>query len=436
MLNKKICVIGIWHLGSVYSACLADLGYQVTGIDPDNNLVNNLNLGIPPVYEQGLKELIAADFNRGSLRYVSDINAVKDFETIIITFDTPVDQNDDSDLSPIIDTCREIASCLTNGTLIIISSQVPVGTCKYLKSLIKQINPNINFEICYCPENLRLGKAIDCFKKPDRIVIGADAKKTLDRVESLFKVIQAPVIRMDLRSAEMTKHALNAFMAASISFANEIANLCDEIGADSIKIAEALKSDSRIGTGVPLYPGLAFSGGTLARDLRILKKIGKDNLCSTFVIDAVLEVNKHQNEVVVQKLKKIFGEISGMKVGILGLTYKAGTSTLRRSAALEIIDELSENKINVKAYDPRANPEEVRMHSNFEFLSDPYSVAVGADALLILTEWPEFISLDFDVIKKTMSKPVIIDAKNLLDANALIKKGFIYSGIGRGKAYE
>jgi UDPglucose 6-dehydrogenase len=431
--DKKVGVIGIWHLGAVYSACMAELGYQVIGIDDDIDRVNNLNLGIPPVFEPGLKELITSNIERRRLTYTTDLKTIENCSYVMITFDTPVNENDDVDLSSIIDSCRKMSTNLKNGTMIIISSQVPVGTCDYIKSIIKQVNPAIEFDIAYCPENLRLGKAIDYFMKPDRIVIGADNIASLDRVEEFLSVITAPKLRMDLRSAEMTKHALNAFLATSISFANEIANLCDEVGADAVSVSNALKSDSRIGPGVPLHPGLAFSGGTLARDLKILAKLGKDNNYDTSLINGILEVNRRQNSLVIKKLRKIFGKLSGLTVGILGLTYKAGTSTLRRSASLEIIEELTANQITVKAYDPKANPEEVRLHKNFEFLPDPYTVAKGSDALVILTDWTEFVNLDFDLIKAIMKKPVIIDGKNLLNSQMLIQKGFIYSGVGRGK---
>ncbi len=431
--RTKVCVIGIWHLGSVYSACLAELGYEVIGIDDDIVRVNNLNLGIPPVLESGLNELIWTNIERRRLTYTADLKIIQDCSYVMITFDTPVDENDDVDLSPIIDCCRKISTRLKNGAMIIISSQVPVGTCDRIKSIIKQNNPAIDFDIAYCPENLRLGKAIDYFMKPDRIVIGADKTSTLDKVEEFFSVIPALKLRMDLRSAEMAKHALNAFMATSISFANEMANLCDEVGADAVSITHALKSDSRIGQGIPLHPGLAFSGGTLARDLKILAKLGKDNNCDTSLINGVLEVNRCQNSLVIKKLRKVFDSLYGLTVGVLGLTYKAGTSTLRRSASLEIIEELTANHITVKAYDPKANPEEVRLHKNFEFLPNPYIVAIGSDALVILTDWTEFVNLDFDLIKALMKRPVIIDGKNLLNSQILIQKGFIYSGVGRGK---
>ncbi len=431
LASTKVCVIGIWHLGSVVSGCLADLGYSVIGVDNDSKRVQELSKGIPPLFEPGLQELFSDSIKLKRLSFTTDLSsALKGCDLIMVTFDTPVDDNDDVDLSPVLNACREIGSCLENGSVIIISSQVPVGTCDYIKSMIKKNNPSLEFDIACSPENLRLGQAIDYFKKPDRIIIGADSEATLDRVETLFSVIPAPKIRMNLKSAEMTKHAINAFLATSISFANEIANLCDELGADALKVAEALKSESRIGGKLPLLPGLAFAGGTLARDLKILKKLGESSGYETPLINGVLTVNQRQNRLVLRKLQKIYGSIDNLTVGILGLTYKPGTSTLRRSAALEIIKDLSDNGAKIKAYDPKADMDEVQRYHNFKFCADSYEVARGSDALVIVTDWPEFKNLDFDLIKSLMKKPVLIDAKNMLYDKGLASKGFIYLGVG------
>lgn len=432
--NQKVCVIGIWHLGSVVSACLADLGYFVIGVDENPKRVKDLNNGIPPIFEPGLKELLTNNIALKKLSYSTDLNhAVEGASYILITFDTPVDENDELDLSLILNTTKELVNYLENGSTIIVSSQVPVGTCEQLKSLIKLNNPALDFDIAYSPENLRLGEAIEVFKNPNRIVIGADSPVTLDKVEGFFAPVGAPVVRMNLRTAEMTKHALNALLATSISFANEIANLCDELGADALKVAEALHSDDRIGLKLPLQPGLSFAGGTLARDLKVLKKLGSSFGYETHLINGVLQVNEQQNKLVTRKLKRIYGSVKNLTIGILGLTYKANTSTLRRSAALEIIRDLTNSGAKVKAYDPRAALEEVRLHREFEFCADPYKVAANSDALVITTDWPEFKNLDFDMIKSVMNKPVIIDGKNMLDAEQLTRQGFIYSGVGRGE---
>lgn len=434
--SSEVCVIGIWHLGSVVSACLADLGYMVVGVDKDPNRVSDLNNGVPPIFEPGLEELLRANISSKRLSYTTDLSyALRGSSYVVIAFDTPVDENDELDLSPILDASKELAKYMENGSTLIVSSQVPVGTCEQIESLIKQNNPSLDFDIAYSPENLRLGQAIERFEHPDRIVIGADSTTTLDKVERLFNVISAPKVRMSLRSAEMTKHALNAFLATSVSFANEIANLCDEVGADALKVAEALGSDERIGQKLPLKPGLAFAGGTLARDLKVLQGLGDRCGCDTHLIDGVLKVNEQQNKVVLRKLDRIYGSVKNLTVGVLGLTYKAGTSTLRRSAALEIIRDLVDMGAIVKAYDPKADLAEVQLHKEFEFSSDPYAAAKGSDALVIVTDWPEFRELDFDFIKSIMKKPVLIDAKNMLDKERLIAKGFLYSGVGRGTDY-
>ena len=430
----RVCVIGIWHLGSVYSACLADFGYQVTGVDTDTERVDNLNNGIPPLFEPGLEELIAANIKAGRLKYTTDIeHTVCDCPYVMIAFDTPVDDNDEVDLSPVINTCQRIAPCLKNGCVLIISSQVPVGTSENIRAMIKKDNPALDFDVVYCPENLRLGKAIAYYKKPDRIVIGADSEATLDKVEKFFSVIPAPVMRMDLKSAEMTKHALNAFLATSISFGSEIANICDEVGADAMKVAQALRSESRIGNGIPLLPGLGFAGGTLARDLKILKKAGSDNKYETLLIDSVFTVNQRQNAIVIRKLERIFGSLKGLNIGVLGITYKPGTSTLRRSSSLEIIAELIKKGAKVKAFDPKADRNEVKQHIEFEFCADAYAVAENSDALVLITEWQEFKELDYNRIKEVMKKPILIDAKNMLDMYKMKTLGFSYLGIGRGE---
>ena len=430
----KVCVVGLWHQGCVVSACLAGLGYLVMGVDKDLKRVKDLNNGVLPIFEPGLKELLIANINSKRLSYTTDLSyGLKDAGYVLIAFDTPVDENDEVDLSEIFATSIDLAKHLEKGSIIIVSSQVPVGTCEQIKSMIKQNNPALDFDIAYSPENMRLGQAIERFKNPDRLVIGADSSATLDKVERFFNVISGPKLRMNLRTAEMTKHVLNAFLATSISFANEMANLCDGLGADALKIAEALKSESRIGSKLPLLPGLGFAGGTLARDLKILKNLGNSFGYETHLSNGVLTVNQQQNRLVVRKLQKIYGSLKGLTVGILGLTYKAGTSTLRRSAALEIISDLTHNGAIVKAFDPKASLEEVQEHQEFEFCADPYVVAKGADVIVIVTDWPEFNNLDFDLIKSVMKNPVLIDTRNMLDAEQLITKGFRYFGVGRGQ---
>lgn len=432
--RDRVSVVGIWHLGAVTAACLADLGYSVVGVDADPHKVQALNRGIPPLFEPGLEEMMAKNIAAGRLTFTSCLaEGLGGASYALITYDTPVDDDDEVDLSGIFAIAGELAAHLNNGATIIVSSQVPVGTCEEMAAVVRQANPSLDFGIAYTPENLRLGQAIACFKHPDMIVIGADSQDTLRRVEQLLAPIQAPRVAVGLRTAEMTKHAINAFLATSITFANEIANLCDEAGADALKVAEALHLDSRIGTGAPLYPGLGFAGGTLARDLKVLRRLSERHGYQASLINAVLAVNERQNGVVVERLRRILGSFDGRSVGVLGLTYKAGTSTLRRSAALEIIRAISAEGAVVKAYDPKADPEEVRLHDGFTLCDDAYAVAEGSDALLLVTNWPQFRELDFPRIRSLMRDPVLLDALNMLDADRMVEAGFRYIGVGRGR---
>jgi UDPglucose 6-dehydrogenase len=343
-----------------------------------------------------------------------------------------VDDEDESDLSQVTAAAALLAAHLGDGSTVVVSSQVPVGTCERIEAAIRDGRPSLDFGVAYVPENLKLGQAIERFKQPDMVVIGSDDPAAAEAAGELLAGIAAPRVVVGIRTAEMIKHALNAFLATCISFGNEMANLCDEVGADALELAGALHFDRRVGPLAPLRPGLGFAGGTLARDLKTLKKLGKRNGTGTPLVDAVLEVNERQNRVVIGKLRKVFGSLEGLTVGILGLTYKPGTSTLRRSAALAMVAELIAGGAAVKVHDPRANLEELPAAPDFEFCADPGAVVLRSDALVIVTEWPEFRSLDFRAIRDGMRIPLLIDAQNMLDATEMTQMGFRYVGIGRG----
>ena len=430
----KVCVIGIWHLGAVTSACLADLGYPVVGVDKDSQKVAALNQGLPPLYEPGLDELLSKNLSLGKLRYTTDLGeALKGAGYVIITYDTPVDEQDEVDLSEIFATAAEMAPLLESDVTVIVSSQVPVGTCEKLAETIRRSSPALAFGVACTPENLRLGQAIERFKRPDMLVIGADSAATLEKVERLLSVIQAPTVTSDLRTAEMTKHAINAYLATAISFGNELANLCDLAGADALKVIQALRMDSRVSPKAPMLPGLGFGGGTLARDMKALRRVGEAHGYPAPFIDGVLKVNQRQNEMIVNRLRQACGSLRDLAVGVLGLTYKAGTSTLRRSAAVEIIQAIAGEGATVKAYDPKADPKEVEPYlSYFTSCADPYSAAEGSHALVLLTGWAEFKELDFPRIRLLMQRPFILDVQNMLDADAVSQMGFTYQGMGRG----
>ncbi len=432
----KICVTGIWHLGAVTSVCLADLGYTVTGHDPDVLKVELLNGGHPPIYEPGLEELLIANQAAGRLSYTADLSeALQGAAYVFITHDTPVDERDEVDVSGVLQTVATLALFVEDGATIVVSSQVPVGTCEDLAASIRQVNPSLNFGIAYVPENLRLGQAIDRFKHPDMIVVGADNPSTLAKVRHVFSVFEASILAVDLRTAEMTKHAINAYLAMCISFANELANISDTVGADALKVIEGLRRDSRVSQAAPLFPGLGFAGGTLARDLRILQRLGQEQNHETPLVNGILRVNERQNSAVVERLEQALGSLDGLTIGVLGLTYKPGTSTLRRSSAIEMIQVMSGAGARVKAFDPKADPTEVEAHvGSFRRCDSPYDVAEESDALVLVTPWPEFKKLDWSRLRAAMKTPFLLDAQNMLDADEMSDIGFHYQGVGRGRA--
>ncbi len=430
--RTRVCALGLWHLGSVVSACLADLGYRVTGYDPDADRVRDLMDGTPPLYEPDLSELIAAGLAGRRLSFTSDLpQAVAGATYVLLTFDTPLDDQDRVDLSGLLSTVAEMAPRLDDGATVIVMSQVPAGACQHIRLAIQQASPQRHFHLVCSPENLKLGQAIDRFLRPPVVVLGADDEAALDAAEALFAPIPAPKLRLDVRTAEMVKHALNGFSATCISFADEIAALCDETGADAAALAQAMRYDGRVGPETPLQPGLGFAGGTLARDLNALRSIGDGAGRDTPLLDAVLAVNEGQKERVLDKLRRVYGSLEGLTVSVFGLTYKPGTSTLRRSLSLELIDKLAGEGSTVKAYDPVADVRELPAGFPARMADDPYEAARDADALLLLTGWPDFRGLDYAAIQRSMRRPVLIDALNLLDRDTLLGYGFRYLGMGR-----
>lgn len=426
--------MGLWHQGTVAAACFADLGYEVIAADADKEKIRELNEGKAPLFEPGLNELIKKNISSGRLKFSDDIpNSIKGIKNILIMLDIPVDENDKSNLTEFFKTCEEIAPNLEDDSTVVVTAQVPVGTCEKISEIIKARNSNAKIGIAYVPENLRLGQAINLFPNPALPVIGSDNKKTSENVEEIFSILGKKWEKTSLRTAEMVKHALNAFIGSSIVFGNELGNLCDAVGADGKKLAELLRLEPRIGQKAMIFPGLAFSGGTLARDIQTLRETGKKHNVETRFFDGVWESNKSQNKIIIKKLGRIFGSLKGLNIAVLGLTYKPDTSTLRRSAALEIISDMVSNGINVKAHDPKADRNEIANHPEFEFFDDTYECIKNASALIIITGWKEYKNLDFVKIRDNMAIPKIIDVNNFLDEDKLKEIGFDYYGVGRGK---
>jgi UDPglucose 6-dehydrogenase len=431
----RICVAGIWHLGLVHAACFADMGHQVIGYDPDEDRVAGLNAGRPPIFEPGIEALLSAGLASGRLSFTADLSqAVSNATHVFVTFDTPVDDNDEVDLSGIFAAFEAMAPSLQPGVSVIVCSQVPVGTCEALSAVIRSKRPELDYGVACVPENLRLGQGIERFMRPDMIVLGCDNDTTRARVEPVYAQIESPRVNVDLRTAEMTKHAINSYLATMISFGNELANISDLVGADAMKVVAALKLEARVSPRAPLNPGLGFAGGTLARDMKVLQGIAREHDYEAPLVNGVLSLNRLQNTVAIRAIQRYYGRWQGLTIGLLGLTYKPGTSTIRRSSAIEMLIALTEAGATVNAYDPMADAGELAPHAQrFTRYDSAYDASTGADALVVATPWPEVLELDWARVKGLMKTPLLIDAGNYLKAEEMELAGFIYQGVGRGK---
>jgi UDPglucose 6-dehydrogenase len=435
----NICITGIWHQGVVVSACLADLGNNVHGIC-DEKTAMLLNAGQPPVHEPALPEIIQNNIKAGRLKYTTDYSqGLRGAELVFICTDTPVDTNDDSDLSSIYAIAENIGKNIRNDIILCVTAQVPIGTTEDLAKVVRSLAPAHVCSVAYVPEFLRLGIAVETFRQADRFVIGCNEPDVARRVAALYEPLGRPIVYTDIQSAEMAKHASNVFLSTSISFINEIANLCEVLGANALEVARILKMDKRIGENAFLSPGLGFAGGTLGREIRALQKLAIARQISTPLLDAVWEINAERPQLVSRRLRAALGTLEGHQIGILGLTYKAGTSTLRRAISLEIIRDLIEQGASIKAFDPLANLSEVNDTSTalstglppMEVCCDPYNAAEGSSAIVLITEWTNIESLDFKRLRGLMCGDVFLDTRNLFDPNRMAQAGFRYFGIGR-----
>lgn len=428
--------MGLWHLGSVTAACLAHLGHAVVGVDDDAARVAALQGGQAPLFEPGLDDLLAAGIRSGRLRFSTRLaDEAPRADVVIIAYDTPVTLLDEPDLTVVTEAVDRVMPLLKPSSLLLVHSQVPVGTCGRIRDLVSTRRLREGIEVAYIPENLRLGQAIERFLRPDMIVAGAQDPRAFSLIARMFSGVETHWVETSLVTAEMIKHAINAFLATAISFGNEVANLCQAIGADATQVAQALHLERRIGLA-PVDPGMGFAGGTLARDVMTLRKLGQARSSPTELLDAVVEVNRAQNALPMRWLRTIFGDAEGLRVGVLGLTYKTGTSTLRRSSALEVVRSLTAQGVDVTAADPMADLGEVKDLPPMAFTRDPYAAAAGRDALLLLTPWPEFTDLDYERLRTLMRHPVVLDMPNALDRERLERLGFQYVGVGRGTLHR
>ena len=420
----NITVLGLWHLGSVTAACCAR-HFEVTGLDFDESVVGGLATGKAPILEPGLNELLAAGLAKKSLRFTTDAKAAcANADVLWLTYDTPVNDHDESDVAFVLDRLRGSLPHLPNGALVLISSQLPVGTCAQLEREFPQ------FHFACSPENLRLGRALDAFEKAERVIVGlrTDARRAL--LEQLLKPFTPQVLFMRTESAEMVKHALNSFLAVSITFINEIARLCEHTGADAKEVSAGLKSDIRIGPKAYLGPGGPFAGGTLARDVVSLTKIAEANNETIDLIPAIKRSNDLHRGWAFRKLQSRLGDLRGQTIAVLGLVYTPNTDTLRRSAAVELCQQLLAAGARVRAFDPalKVLPPEL---AAITLAPDIASAFEQADAAVVCTEWPVFREATWTELIPLLRQPVIVDANRFLDAQLKMLPTVEHISVGR-----
>jgi len=387
----NVCVQGLWHLGTVTAACLASLGHSVTGLEFDRSSVDQLNGGVPPVFEPGLAELLKKGVESARLRFTADAGvALRNIEVLWIAYDTPVDANDNANVEYVVKQIEKVLGELPRGATVLISSQLPVGSVRRLEAIAEGRFPDKGIGFAYSPENLRLGKALEVFLKPDRIVAGVRSSRDKERLERLFSLITDRIEWMSVESAEMTKHAINAFLATSVTFANEIAVICERVGADAKEVERGLKTESRIGPKAYLSPGAAFAGGTLARDVAFLNKVGRAKHLKMPLLSSIRKSNDEHKHWVERRLTMLVPDLSGTRIALWGLTYKPGTDTLRRSTAVELCDWLLARGASVCVHDPMVKALPPAWEGKVVRADVPLDAIRGARALVITTEWPQY----------------------------------------------
>lgn len=431
----RICVIGTGYVGLVAGTCLADMGNDVICVDNDLEKLTKLNDGIVPIYEPGLEELIKANVTEGRLKFSSDLdNAVKQSIVCFIAVGTPQGQDGAANMQYVMDVAEGIGKSIDGYKVIVDKSTVPVGTADKVTEVIKKYYDG-EFDVVSNPEFLKQGAAVDDFLKPDRVVIGSNSPKAT----AIMQEVYAPFFRtasrfviMDVKSAEMTKYAANSFLAMKISYANEIANICEAVGADAEMVRIGMCSDKRIGSQF-LFPGLGYGGSCFPKDVMALMKTAKDNNCTCRLIEAADEINKEQRVIFITKILQRFGmNLAGMTFGVWGLTFKPKTNDMRMAPSITIINALLGFGARIKVYDPKGFEQAKNVFGDrVIYANNSYDALKDADCMLLLTEWNEFRRPDFDRIKGLMKSPVIFDGRNQYDAERLKQRGFEYHCIGK-----
>ena len=436
----NIAIVGTGYVGLVTGTCFAETGVNVTCVDVNAEKIENLQKGIIPIYEPGLEDMVQRNVNAGRLHFTTALeNCLDNVDIVFSAVGTPPDEDGSADLSYVLAVAKTIGANMKKYTLVVTKSTVPVGTAHKVKDTIQaeldKRGVSIEFDVASNPEFLKEGNAIDDFMSPDRVVVGVEserAKKLMTKLYKPFMMLNSRVIFMDIPSAEMTKSAANSMLATRISFMNDIANLCELVGADVNMVRDGIGSDSRIGRKF-LYPGCGYGGSCFPKDVKALIKTAEQNGYPMRVLKAVEEVNETQKSLLFEKLEKIFnGDLEGKTIALWGLAFKPGTDDMREAPALVLIEKLRKAGCVVRAYDPAAMGESKRRIGDTIFYAcDMYDALLDADALMLVTEWKEFRLPAWGVVKKTMKQPVILDGRNIYDAKELQDLGFVYRCIGK-----
>jgi UDPglucose 6-dehydrogenase len=436
----KLSVVGTGYVGLVSGTCFAETGINVVCVDIDQKKIDNLNNGIIPIYEPGLEDIYKKNVEKGRLEFTTDLaNSIEGAEAVFIAVGTPPDEDGSADLKYVLGVAREIGKNMTDYLVVVTKSTVPVGTSIKVKEAIhdelKKREVDIPFDVASNPEFLKEGSAIVDFLKPDRIVIGTEserAKKVMKRLYKPFLLNGHPIIFMDITSSEMTKYAANSMLATKISFINDIANLCEIVGADVDNVRKGIGSDARIGNKF-IYPGTGYGGSCFPKDVQALIRTADENNYSLDILKAVESVNYRQKEVLYNKINVHFkGNLKGKKFGMWGLAFKPKTDDMREAPSLIIIERLLAAGASVVAYDPVAKEEAMRiLKDKISYANDEYDAVIDADALILVTEWPEFRIPNFRVLEKLMKNKLIFDGRNIYDPEEMKELDYTYYAIGR-----
>jgi len=426
----KVCVQGLWHLGSVTAACMAKVGHEVVGLDPDEATIVSLKRGEALLFEPGLDDLLQVGISSGNLTFSCDFSkTLCGTKVLWVTFDTPVDDLDQADVTFVQNQVQAVLPYLDDGAVVLVSSQIPVGSIRKFEAFARQFLPDKVLNFACSPENLRLGNALDVFMSPDRIVVGVRNGATRKVLEELLAPITTQVEWMSVESAEMTKHAINAFLATSVTFANEIAAICELVGADAKEVERGMKTEARIGPKAYVSPGGPFAGGTLARDIAFLGAECNALDLKTPLLSAIRPSNDEHKNWVRRKLLQQFGLLAGVEVAIWGLTYKPGTDTIRRSLSVELCDWLLEQAAQVSVFDPAVKQLPKHWAGKVSHCATALDAVAQAQALVIGTEWPEFRPLASELAFRAQADLVVVDANRHLQTT-LLPTNFKYIAVG------